>query len=340
MEENLKPNEEQNLKTQPEIIVNDYGATKDSAVVIEEADRTVLLTEDETLIIEKPLNIDVVPKNRPRKVYAGMWGQVEIATVGIALLAILTTILLFVFIVLPAQKELDANRAQRDELERQMLSARNKYGSITSTEARVAELVESVTNFEDRHLFNSSIGKTALYQSINGLIASNQLTNTTGPDYVPLEIDMRQNVAQTEEAQSGKDKYRSIFPGEYVTMTVEGSYQNLRRFIRQIETSNQFVVISAVELEPSEGEDKQNQTVVQQTTMPNQATRPNQPVTPGFPNQGVNEMYARPPGMMQQQPVSPKPARGRMHGETVSLRLEMAAYFRRPGVSLPETSNQ
>ena len=145
MEENLKPNEEQNLKTQPEIIVNDYGATKDSAVVIEEADRTVLLTEEETIIIEKPLQIDVVPKNRPRKVYAGMWGQVEIATVGIALLAILTTILLFVFIVLPAQKELEANRAKRDELERQMMSARNKYGSITSTEARVAELVESVT---------------------------------------------------------------------------------------------------------------------------------------------------------------------------------------------------
>ena len=341
MEENQKPNEEQNLKTQPEIIVNDYGATKDSAVVIEEADRTVLLTEEETIIIEKPLKIDVVPKNRPRKVYAGMWGQVEIATVGIALLAILTTILLFVFIVLPAQKELEANRAKRDELERQMMSARSKYGSITSTEARVAELVESVTNFEDRYLFNSSIGKTALYQRINGLIASYGLTNTTGPDYVPLEIDTRQNAQQTEEAQSGKDKYRSIFPGEYVTMTVEGSYQNLRRFIREIETSNQFVVISAVELEPSEGEDKQNQqTVVQQTTMPNPATRPNQPVTQGFPNQGVNETYARPPGMMQQQPVTAKPARGRMHGETVSLRLEMAAYFRRPGVSLPETSNQ
>ncbi len=342
MEENLKPGEEQNLKTQPEIIVNDYGATKDSAVVIEEADRTVLLTEDETLIIEKPLQIDVVPKNRPRKVYAGMWGQVEIATVGIALLAILTTILLFVFIVLPAQKELDANRAQRDELERQMLSARNKYGSITSTEARVAELVQSVTDFEDRHLFNSSIGKTALYQRINGLIASYGLVNTTGPDYVPLEIDMRQNVAQTEEAQSGKDKYRSIFPGEYVTMTVEGSYQNLRRFIREIETSNQFVVISAVELEPSEGEDKQNQTVAQQTTMPNQATRPNQPVTPGFPpNQRVNETYAGPPGMMQQQTVTRTlPARGKTHGETVSLRLEMAAYFRRSIIQPTKTGNQ
>ena len=248
MEENKNPNEELDLKTQPEIIVNDYGATKDSTVVVEEADRTVLLTEDETVIIEKSPRIDVVPKNRPRKIYAGMWGPVEIATVGVALLAVLTTILLYIFIVLPAQKELEANRAQRDELEKQMMSARGKYGSITTTEARVAELVESVTNFEDRHLFNSSVGKTALYQRINGLIGSYGLTNTTGPDYAPLEIDLRQNVQQSEQTQSGKDKYRSIFPGEYVTMTVEGSYQNLRRFIREIETSPQFVVISNVDL--------------------------------------------------------------------------------------------
>jgi Tfp pilus assembly protein PilO len=259
MEENKMANDEQNVKNEPEIIVNDYGLTKDSTVVVEEKDRTVLLTEQETIVIEKAPRIDVVPKNRPRRVYAGMWGQVEIATVGVALLAVLTTILLYVFLVLPAEKELEANRAQRDELERQMMSARNKYGSITSTEARVAELIQSVTDFEDRHLFNSSVGKTALYQRINGLIASYGLINTTGPDYQPLEIDARQNIEENR-AESGKDKYRSIFPGEYVTMTVEGSYQNLRRFIREIETSPQFVVISAVELEPSEAETKQDQT--------------------------------------------------------------------------------
>lgn len=347
--ENRNPNEEQNLKTQPEIIINDYGATKDSAVVVEEADRTVLLTEDETIVIEKPPAIDVVPKNRPRKVYAGMWGQVEIATVGVALLAVLTTILLFVFIVLPAQKELDANRAKRDELERQMISARDKYGSITSTEARVAELIQSVTDFEDRYLPNATIGKTALYQRINGLIASYGLTNTTGPDYQPLEIDMRQNVGEAEKTETGKDKYRSIFPGEYVTMTVEGSYHNLRRFIREIEASNQFVVISAVELEPAESEDKQDQqNAPQQVSIPNQPTmpNPNQPVRQSYPNQGFREPYAQPPGMPQQFPpqqqqnaTTAKP-RGKTHGETVSLRLEMAAYFRRPSVSLPETSAQ
>ncbi len=116
----------------------------------------MILTEDETVIIEKSPAIDVVPKNRPRKVYAGMWGQVEIATVAVAMLAVLTTILLFVFLVLPAQKELDENRTERDQLERELIAARGKYGSITKTEEYVKTLKKSVQDFEDRYLPNAT----------------------------------------------------------------------------------------------------------------------------------------------------------------------------------------
>ena len=107
-----------------EIFVNDYGSTVDSTVVVEEENRTVLLTDNETIVIEKQPTIDIAPKNRPRKVYGGMWGQTEIATVGVGLLAILTVILLFVFLVIPAKKELEANKAERDRLERERTTAK------------------------------------------------------------------------------------------------------------------------------------------------------------------------------------------------------------------------
>ncbi|CAN5815123.1 hypothetical protein BH20ACI4_BH20ACI4_14830 [soil metagenome] len=329
MEENLK-NKDQDRHEEPEIVVNNYGATKDSTVVIEEEDRTVLLTEDETIIIEKSPVIDVVPKNRQRKVYAGMWGQVEIATVAVAMLAVLTTILLVVFLVLPAQKELDENRATRDQLERELITARGKYGSITTTEERVRELKESVQNFEDRYLPNATTGKTALYQRINGLIAAYGLINTTGPDYAPLEIDSRQAI-EVSQTESGKSKFQSLFPGDYVTMTVEGSYQNLRRFIRDVETSEQFVIISAVELEPAEGEDKNKKNEIVQNNPNQQTLQPNQYVIqPGqFP--GVTQ---------PQQQTAPRAPRGKTYGETVSLRLEMAAYFRRPNSTVFQPVNE
>ncbi len=323
MEDNLKKSEEKIPEEETKIVVNEYGTTRDSTVVIEEADRTVLLTEDETVIIEKSPAIDVVPKNRPRKVYAGMWGRTEIATVAVALLAILTTVLLFVFLVLPAQKELDQNRAKRDQLERELLAAKGKYGTITTTEERVQELKASVQNFEDRYLPNPTVGRTALYQRINGLIAGYGLVNTTGPDYTPLDPDPRQAI-EVSQTESGKAKFQSLFPGIYVTMTVEGSYQNLRRFISEVESSEQFVIVSAVELEPAEGEDKNNTTETTQN-------RPNQPQkvqTDQF-GQVIPNPNGQLPSAVQQQPTA-KVNRGKTYGETVSLRLEMAAYFRRP----------
>lgn len=328
-----------------EFLVNDYGETIDSTVVVEEEDRTVLLTDKETIIIEKEPVIDIVPKNRPRKIYAGMWGRNEIATVGVGMLAILTVILLFVFLVLPAKKELEQNRAESDRLERELTTARSRYGTITSTEEQVARLVSSVNDFETRFLPIATNGRTALYQRINGLISAYGLINTSGPDYAPLEIADGRNQASEEE--SGRAKFQSIFPGAYVTMTVEGSYQNLRRFIREVETSNQFIVISAIELEPSETKEKEAQTATQ-------ASLNNGQVSPVVQNNpiGAQQMPRQIPIQPQMQPQMPQtqmpqtlarptPPRGKTHGETVTLRLEMAAYFRRPDfVPLPvETVN-
>ena len=327
---NLKPNESAEQNEQPEIVVNDYGATTDSTVVIEEETRTVLLTDDETIIFEKEPKIDVVPKNRPRKVYAGMWGQTEIATVALGMLAILTTVLLFVFLVLPAKKELEANKAERDRVETELISARNKYGTITTTEARVAELITSVGDFETRFLRNPLLDKTSLYQRINGLISAYGLVNTTGPDYAPLEISDNRK-GQENEAERGRTKFQSLFPGVYVTTTVEGSYQNLRRFIREIETSEQFVVISAIELAPAENEEENNKTVTTRASINQVQINPMNP-----------DEFPQNPTFTQTVPQSqqPKIVRGKTRGETVSLRLEMAAYFRRPSIQPTTVSNR
>ena len=341
-DENLNqqnPAENQSHK-QSEIVVNDYGATPDSTVVIEEETRTVLLTENETIVIEKQPQIDIAPKNRPRKVYGGMWGTTEIATVGVALLTILSVLLFFVFMVVPAKNEVAKNRAERDRLERELTSAKGKYGDITSTETQVAKLVSSVTDFETRFLPIATNGRTSLYQRINGLIGAYGLVNTTGPDYAPLEIaDGKNN--QASEEDSGRSKFQSIFPGVYVTMTVEGPYQNLRRFISELEKTDQFVVISAIELEPSENKEKEKQNPQNQ---PQPINNTGQPIADGF-NQ-VNQPNPNFAGggqpNAQPQQAQPKTVRGKTHGETVSLRLEMAAYFRRPNFAppAPETVTQ
>jgi len=56
------------------------------------------------------------------------------------------------------------------------------------------------------------------------LIRGYGLVNTSGPDYAPLEI-VDQNATQETDEERGRAKFRSLFPGVYVTVTLEGSYK-------------------------------------------------------------------------------------------------------------------
>jgi hypothetical protein len=314
---------------EPTIVRNEIGAAVDPNVVIDETDRTVLLTENETIIIEKEQRIDIPPANRPRKVYGGMWGPVEIGVLGAGLLAVLGAVLLYIFFVVPSNRELESNRARGRTLEADLASAKEKFGNIENVQNTVATLIHSVDDFEAQYLPVPTTGKTALYQRINGLIANYGLVNSSGPDYAALDI-LDSNKAGEEEDKSGKSKFRSFFPGVYVTMTVEGPYPNLRRFIRELETGSEFVVVSAVELEPSDSQEKPDQAAPAQTG----GLESGVSIASGRP-MAANTMSV-PAGIPQAQ--LPNSSRGRTHGSVVSLRLEMAAYFRRPSLAPVETA--
>jgi hypothetical protein len=258
---------------------------------------------------EQPVHI--IP-DRPRKIYAGMWGPAEIGIVAAGTMSLLAVLAIYFFWVIPSNRELETNRAKADSLEAEVLSARSKYGEITDTQTQVDKLLTSVDDFETRFLPAVSNGQNALYQRLNSLIISYGLMNTTGPDYAPLETADANNTQQSDD-EKGRSKFRSLYPGVYVTMTVEGPYQNLRRFIRDIETGNEFVVISSVELAPSDNSD-----AAKTTTQTIAGVSP--PVQPGFQTK---------PMMVQPQFQGAR-QQGKMHGETIALHIELAAYFRRP----------
>ncbi len=327
----MNPVNRNDPNTEPEILVNENQANLDPTVVVSEADRTVVLTENDTIVIDKPTPIEIIPNNRPRKVYGGMWGPMEIAAFGVSVIVFLGVLGLYLFFVAPSSRKVEEMRAERDQLEQDLISARSKYGDITSTETQVSKLVSSVSDFESIYLPVAANGQTALYQRLNGLIAAYSLTNTNGPNYAPLVLDEGQN-GEDAEQERGRAKYRSIFPGVYVTMSVEGSYQNLRRFINDIETSNEFVIISSVELAPTETKKQPRDPSLPPENMQQQQSNN---VFGANPMRGFDPRNPMIRGPVQPvQPTQPQPQaevnKGKTHGETVSLRLEMAAYFRRP----------
>jgi hypothetical protein len=114
------------------------------------------------------------------------------------------------------------------------------------------------------------------------------------------EDQTRPRRPSTSGGEAGQRIEQSIFPGIGVTLTVEGAYPNLRRFIGDIEADRrQFVVINTVELEG--------------VTDANAAEAPAPaPVVPGAE-----------PGNAQPQTQTPS------RNALVTLRLDLVAYFRR-----------
>ncbi len=183
----------------------------------------------------------------------GGWGQREIIFAGILGFLFLLCAGYLAFFVNPEKSAADSRRREVQSRESELLEARDRYGKITSTEEQVARLVGSADRFESEHLPNESTGKTALYQRINNLISSNGLINTAGPSYRQLDSNATgQEPGSTGQQEGSASRLRSIFPGVVVSVTVEGSYQRVRNFLRQLETSEQFIVISSVALEPSD----------------------------------------------------------------------------------------
>ncbi|PYS68884.1 MAG: hypothetical protein DMF69_18745, partial [Acidobacteria bacterium] len=106
-------------------------------------------------------------------------------------------------------------------------------------------------------------------------------------------------------------KWQSIYPGIAVTVTVEGLYPNITHFVRDIETSRQFLIINGIELEG-----------VKQS-----AATQDQPLTTTQlePTRSVRNPKSSTTGV-----TAPQTEIAGGRGGLVSLRLDMATYFQRP----------
>ncbi len=228
-----------------------------------------------------------------------------IGLVGAALLALLVVFAYFYF-YLPAHSRLTSAELDRTRLQAQLRASDVQLKENTSTRETVDRINASMDDFESNWLATSGAGRMSLYTVLNNLIRSNGLRNTAGPSYSPLApVGTKTQVQPTASAEKQSNaKWQSIYPGTAVSVTVEGPYQSIRHFVRDIETSRQFLIINAVELER----------VTQSGAAQDQPLR-TPPVQPRSSRATVPAVTPPTPGT---------------RGTLVSLRLDMATYFQRP----------
>lgn len=214
-----------------------------------------------------------------------------IGLAGAALIALLTIFAYFYF-YLPAQSRLKTAESERNLLQASLRASQTNLDKDLTVREQVDKITNSMSDFENNWLANASAGRMSLYTTLNNLIKSNGLRNTAGPSYTPLEpIGSKSQVQPSASADKQSNaKWQTIYPGIAVSVTVEGPYQRVRHFVRDIEASRQFLIINAVELE-------------------------------GVTQSGV---------LTEPAPTTSGTATAGGRATLVSLRLEMATYFQRP----------
>lgn len=277
-------------------------------------------------------------------------GATEIVPLVVSSFLVISVVALYFLWYDPLVRKNQAMDRERDRYKSELQTLVGQIGTDRPVQELRQELVTSIENFEGAYLVPRVKGQTDLYESLNRLIHQNGLRNSSGPDYSPLELK-NPNSAQNNEEKGGKNRLQSIYPGTFVSMTVEGDYANLRNFIRDIEQTRQFIVISAVELEPSdnssntESENRQNRTTAPNTvrTAPTPSMAiPGEPTADdmnGFggivkmPNAAENTENSGTAVRRDAERAAKK-----KRGEIVSLKLELASYYRRENIAASTTA--
>lgn len=176
-------------------------------------------------------------------------GPAEIVGLAGSVLILLLVVVSYLYFLVPANSHLDALQSERSLLQAQLRTSQDVVNQNETTEASVRKITESLSDFESNHLLGADRGRMSLYDSLNVLIRKNGLRNTSGPTYTPLEPSDAK--VGTSGSRSANTKWQSVYPGIAISVTVEGQYQNLRSFIRELEANTQLIIINSVELERS-----------------------------------------------------------------------------------------
>jgi len=215
-----------------------------------------------------------------------MFGVAEVVALAGSCFVFALVLLSYIYFFIPARSRLASLNVDLKQTETNLQTLGTVINKDQTTKETVDRAAVSLNKFESDHLMRVTQGRMDLYEELNQLIVKNNVRNTSGPTYATLE-------PAGTKSNSGKTvitKWQSFYPGIAVMVTVEGEYQNVRRFIRDVERSKQFVVINEVELQ-----------------------RASQNNAPASAEEGGAGSGSR--------------------GSLVTLQLNMATYFQRPGAA-------
>lgn len=177
---------------------------------------------------------------------------VEIAAVVGLVVLVAAVFVIYFWLILPDQvrrirlsSEVAANRTKIEELSAQA-------GDPASVTRAYQEVHESLDAFRGQTLQPRTAGRLQIINLVNDLTRQTNVVLTG-----PIGFDTRNPLAEEASAEDGnkskrktrksEDEIRS-YPSMSMTMTISGSYSQIRAFLAKFETSRQFAIIESVSI--------------------------------------------------------------------------------------------
>lgn len=191
----------------------------------------------------------------------------------------------------PLRTKLEDLRKKEKTLLAQMKDEANKKQAIDDQRNNAGKIVDSLERFESR-LRSRKQGIPAIIDEVNQIAKENRVQagdisfRTDAP--APLADDLQPGASPKSTAtpalQNRPDKILNVYEGLGIDTTVEGDYQDLRRFISALERSHNFVIINEISLQ-SIDEKARAKFRGNLAKTPRPQAAPGQPGQPGPPGQ-------------------------------------------------------
>lgn len=180
----------------------------------------------------------------------------EIIALSVAILLLLGAASAYFFLLVPERTRLVALENERAQLQAKLRASSEGVERNQSTEASVGKIVSSLNEFETSVLVaREPQTTTAFIEELNDKtrrhnLARAQFSFSHLDEFVPGQTNSQQSNTRGGAGGAGNaSKRESVFPTIDISLTIEGPYGNLRRFIRDIEQSRRFIVINGIQLE-------------------------------------------------------------------------------------------
>ncbi|HLL76365.1 MAG TPA: GspMb/PilO family protein [Pyrinomonadaceae bacterium] len=181
----------------------------------------------------------------------GMVGLPEVVALVAACALLAVAAASYFLLLVPARMSLANLETERSQLQTQIRTATENRDTRLSAGDRVSEIVRSLEQFETGALAPREASINSLYEELTEKPRRNGLARAQFSFVHQDEQARNQQQQQAAAANlSGVARRRqNIFPSTDITLNIEGSYANARRFIRDLERSRRFVVINGIQLE-------------------------------------------------------------------------------------------